>query len=87
MTAFERKLRLLAMSLVLALTSSLLIVNLGFFLFCYQVGDVMDTEVNGFSLPLEHSFEVGEKLYFVAVCFCVSCYANNSPVLTVIYCK
>lgn len=56
------------MSFVLALTSSLLIVNLDFFfLFSYQVGDVMDTEFNGFSLPLEHSFEVGEKLYFVAV--------------------
>ena len=25
-----------------------------------QVGDAVDTEFSGFSVPLEHSFEVGE---------------------------
>lgn len=34
----------------------------GTFYFYYQVGDVLDTEFSGFSVPLEHSFEVGEEV-------------------------
>uniref|UniRef100_A0A3Q4BC73 ER membrane protein complex subunit 10 n=1 Tax=Mola mola TaxID=94237 RepID=A0A3Q4BC73_MOLML len=36
------------------------------FCFCHQVGDAMDTEFSGFSVPLEHSFEVDDLAMFRA---------------------
>lgn len=31
-------------------------------LLAFQVGDAMDSDVSGVSVPLEHSFEVGERV-------------------------
>lgn len=47
------------------------------FCFCHQVGDAMDTEFSGLSVPLEHSFEVGEKVYYCATVHGVSANASS----------
>jgi len=69
LTAVNRKLHLLAMKLAVASSRWMLTVYI-FYLY-YQVGDVMETEFSGFSVPLEHSFEVGEDLLFLISWFIV----------------
>lgn len=51
--------------LALAFVKSLL--NVDLFHFYLEVGDLVDADYSGFSVPLEHSFEVGENLFLLLV--------------------